>query len=116
MPQLWVPGSGLVKIPDALAVDQNLSFTATVKGMAEDAALTFLWDAKEEACSVRTPVSRQADVVCAETGSVRSGHSLRSSASSRYSASIRACSGVIAVPSVATEFSNPAACIAMTSI
>ena len=77
VPQLWVPGSGLVKIPDALAVDQNLSFTATVKGMAEDAALTFLWDAKEEACSVRTPVSRQADVVCAETGRFNIGVTVR---------------------------------------
>ena len=67
-PQLWVPGSGLVKVTDRLAVDQNLSFTASVKGMAEDAALTFLWSAKEEACSVRTPVSRKAEVVCSETG------------------------------------------------
>lgn len=77
VPQLWVPGAGLVKVTDALAVDQNFFFEAAVKGAAKESALTFLWDARDAGCSIRTPVSRQADVVCTETGRFTIGVTVR---------------------------------------
>lgn len=77
VPQLWVPGSGLVKVTDKLAVEQSCSFAADVKGAPKETVLTYLWNAREEACSIRTPVSRQADVVCADTGRYTIGVTVR---------------------------------------
>ena len=67
-PRLWQPGVGMIRVTNAIAVQQNLSFVVSLVPEPRDTAVKYEWTVSSRSCAIVSPTPLQVQVVCTETG------------------------------------------------